>query len=77
MGNPFLAILEGLKLNFSPGASAPTMLRPPTSLIESALFKFGPLNVEELPTALNLTKKRIYLRFFPVKFVKHLKTAFF
>ena len=32
MGKPFLAILEGLKLKFSPSVSAPTMMGPPTSL---------------------------------------------
>ena len=32
MGKPFLAILEGLKLKFSPSVSAPTMVGPPTSL---------------------------------------------
>ena len=32
IGKPFLAVLEGLKLKFSPGASAPIMVGPPTSL---------------------------------------------
>ena len=31
-GKPFLAFLEGLKLKFSPGASVPIIVGPPTSL---------------------------------------------
>ena len=32
MVKPFLAILDGLKLKFSPGALVPTVAEPPTSL---------------------------------------------
>ena len=51
MGKPFLAILQGLKLNFCPSASAPTIMG--ASYVSNLKFTFyiWPLpNIEELPS---------------------------